>query len=132
MDTHLLIQYWEKSSENDFSVAQDLFKSKKYSYALFFCHLALEKLLKSFIVKHTKKSAPLEHNLVRLAKVAGFVLSDEQKDLLAEITTFNIKARYDDYKTNFYKKATRIYAQKYITETKNLISWLKENYPRIS
>ncbi|OGZ72205.1 MAG: hypothetical protein A2908_02355 [Candidatus Staskawiczbacteria bacterium RIFCSPLOWO2_01_FULL_38_12b] len=132
MDIHLLIQYWEKSSENDFSVAQDLFKSKKYSYALFFCHLSLEKLLKCFIVQYTKKPAPLEHNLVRLAKDAGFALSDEQKDLLAEITTFNIKARYDDYKTNFYKKATRTYAQGYINETKNLIIWLKKNYPNLS
>ncbi|OGZ66519.1 MAG: hypothetical protein A3C50_00345 [Candidatus Staskawiczbacteria bacterium RIFCSPHIGHO2_02_FULL_43_16] len=132
MDTLPLIQYWEKSSKNDFAVAQYLFKSKKYSYALFFCHLSLEKLLKSFIVKHSKKSAPLEHNLVRLANKAGFTLSGEQKDLLSEITTFNIKARYDDYKTNFYKKATRVYAQSYITETKNLITWLKKNYPHIS
>ena len=122
MDTHLLIQYWEKSSENDFSVAQDLFKSKKYSYALFFCHLALEKLLKSFIVKHTKKSAPLEHNLVRLAKVAGFVLSDEQKDLLAEITTFNIQARYDTYKTSLYKKASPAFTQEHLTKTKHIQS----------
>ena len=130
MDISPLIQYWEKSSENDFEVAQDLFKSKRYSYALFFCHLTLEKLLKSFIVRYTKKSAPLEHNLVRLADKAGFTLSGAQKDLLSEITTFNIKARYDDYKTNFYKKATKVYAQKYISETKNLIVWLKKNYPQ--
>ncbi len=131
MDILPLIRYWERSSESDFAVAQELFKSKRYSYALFFCHLALEKLLKGFIVKHTKKSAPLEHNLVRLAKEAGFNLSDEQNDLLADITTFNIKARYDDYKTNFYKKATLTYAQKYINETKNLILWLKKNYPHV-
>lgn len=113
-------------------MAQDLFASKKYSYALFFCHLALEKLLKGFIVKYTGKPAPLEHNLVWLADGAGFILSDEQKDLMSEITTFNIKARYDDYKTNFYKKATREYAQRYITKTKNLILWLKKNYQQIS
>ncbi len=68
MDMRTLIQYWEKSSANDFAVTQYLFKSRKYSYALFFCHLSLEKLLKGFIVKHTKKSAPLEHDLVRLAE----------------------------------------------------------------
>src|SRR3989344_7966575 len=78
------------------------------------------------------RSFVIQINLVRLAKEAGFTLNDQQKDLLAEITTFNIKARYDDYKTNFYKKATRTYTQGYINETKNLIIWLKKNYPNLS
>ena len=86
--------------------------------------------MKGFIVEHTKKSAPLQHNLVRLAELAGFGLTDKEIDLLSEITTFNIKSRYDDYKTNFYKKATSAYTKKYMQSTKELLAWLKKNYQK--
>ena len=36
-----IIQYWIKSSDEDFEVMIDLFNLKKYSYALFFGHLVI-------------------------------------------------------------------------------------------
>ena len=50
--------------------------------------------------------------------------------VLTDITTFNIKGRYDDYKNAFYKKASLEYTQKYLTETQQLIIWFKEHYPQ--
>ncbi len=37
-----------------------------------------------------------------------------------EITTFNISARYDDYKFKFYKKATREFTDKWLKIGKEL------------
>ena len=128
MDKSKIVEYWKEYSGRDMAVAEDLFNSKKYSYSLFFCHLSLEKLLKSFIVEYTGAPAPLGHGLVKLAELAGFRLTDREIDLLSEITTFNLKSRYDDYKLNFYKKATRGYATRYFKITKDLIIWLKKNY----
>ncbi len=58
--------------------------------------------------------APRIHNLATLAGLTGLKFSQEQLDLLDEINTFNIEARYDDYKFKFYKKATEQITRKNI------------------
>lgn len=67
------------------------------------------------------------HGLLRLAEVAGVSLSHEQREQLREINTFNVEARYDDYKLKFYKKATKKYAEMWFSITKILLLWFKQN-----
>lgn len=117
--------FWLAQSDEDFEVAKTLIASKKYPHALFFCHLAVEKLLKSLVTRATRANAPYGHNLQRLAEDAGLILPDDIRESLAEINTFNIKARYDDFKTQFYKKATVDYAQRYLREAERILLWLK-------
>jgi HEPN domain-containing protein len=109
-----VVKYWLIASKEDFDSAEILFENKKYHHALFFCHLSIEKMLKAIIVKSAKTAPPLIHDLIRLAEKAKLPLSEAQINELAEITTFNIEARYDDYKLSFRKKATRRFSLKYI------------------
>lgn len=121
-----LIKYWEKCSQMDFEAALDLFKSQKYPHCLFFAHLAVEKLLKALYVKTNEEHSPISHNLLLLAKESDLQLSELQVVQLAEITTFNIEARYPDEKFKFYKKCTLEFTEKYILVIKEILSWLKE------
>ena len=41
---------------------------------------------------------PFIHNLSRIIQKINIEISEEKLDILDTITTFNIKARYDDYK----------------------------------
>jgi HEPN domain-containing protein len=88
--------------------------------------LSIEKYLKAIIVKNTHSAPPLVHDLVRLAEKANITLSAKLKNDLAEISTFNIKARYDDYKLSFYKKATEKITSKYVNKTKKILKWLNK------
>ena len=123
-DEQKIIQYWSATSKQDFETAEILFENKKYSHALFFCHLSIEKILKALIVKTTHAAPPLVHDLVRLAEKTGLALSSKIKTQLAEISSFNIQARYDDYKLSFYKKAKKRFSAKYIAITKEILVWL--------
>jgi len=49
---------------------------------------------------------------------------EEQQDFLLEINQFNIKARYPDYKFEFYKKCTPEFTQNSFTKIKDLYQWL--------
>lgn len=69
---------------------------------------------------------PYIHDLTKIAEKANLGLSEEQKDFLDEVTTFNIKARYPDYKNRFYKKASREFTEHYIIEIKRFRQWLIE------
>jgi len=121
-----VLKYWLTASKEDFDSAEILYQNKKYRHALFFCHLSIEKMLKAIIVKSTKTAPPLTHDLVRLAEKAAVPLSELQKTELAEITTFNIEARYDDYKLSFRKKAKKQFSLKYLKKTKEMLQWLNE------
>ena len=46
------------------------------------------------------------------------------------INSFNISARYDDYKLNFHKKATKNYTEKYFKECNQLRLWLLKKLPK--
>ncbi|MGB2863816.1 MAG: HEPN domain-containing protein [Sedimentisphaerales bacterium] len=121
-----VVKYWRTASKEDFDSAEILFENKKYHHALFFCHLSIEKMLKAIIVKSTKTAPPLIHDLVRLGEKAKLPLNHSQMNELAEITTFNIEARYDDYKLSFRKKAKRRFSLKYLQKTKEILKWLSK------
>ena len=115
------------ASAEDFDSAEILYQNKKYHHALFFCHLSIEKMLKAIVVKSTGAAPPLSHDLVRLAERAGLDLSEPKKNELAEITTFNIAARYDDYKLSFQEKATEKFSVKYLKKTGEILEWLSKH-----
>jgi len=122
-----VIKYWLTASKEDFDSAEILYQNKKYHHALFFCHLSIEKILKAIIVKSTKAAPPFIHDLVRLAERAALPLSELQKNELAEITTFNVEARYNDYKMSFRKKAKKQFSLKYLKKTKEMLQWLNKH-----
>ncbi len=119
-----VIKYWLDSANADFKAMNSLFRSGHYMWALFLGHLVIEKLLKAIYVKNVGVDVPYTHNLLKIAGDAKLGLTEEQKDFLSEITTFNIKARYPDFKGRFYKKASKKFAAHYMEEIKEFRKWL--------
>lgn len=89
-------------------------------------HLVIEKLLKGKIVKDTKQHAPFTHDLRKLKRISDLKLDDEKIKWLDTITAFNLNARYDDYKQEFYHKCTKDFAIQWIENIKTLRLWIKE------
>ena len=102
IDIERIKNHWIEISNDDFITMLELFKSKSYNWALFVGHISVEKLLKALYVKMNERHAPAIHNLYRLAELCEIGLTDEYSDWLDVITSFNINARYDDYKKEFY------------------------------
>ncbi|MBN1924592.1 MAG: HEPN domain-containing protein [Prolixibacteraceae bacterium] len=121
-----IIESWIKSSDNNFDEMLDFYKIGRNNWALFIGHLCIEKLLKAYYIKiHHKHSMNL-HNLARIAELAEIELTKEQKSDFAMITTFNISARYDDYKQNFYKKCTPGFTKIWIEKIESYRIWIKK------
>jgi len=124
MDKIEKIRYWTEGSERDFQTMQNLFEKKDYHWSLFMGHLVLERILKACVIKALDEQPPYTHNLLLIADKAGLKLSEKQLDDLTVITSFNIEARYDDYKSEFFKKCTKEYTEKWISEIKEIRLWL--------
>ena len=122
-----IMNYWIESSDKDYEVMLDLQKNKRNSYALFFGHLVIEKLLKAVYAKNNKSTphAPKSHNLDYLAKKMNLEMTEHQNDLLVTISHFNLEARYDDYKRTFENKCTDEYTENQIKNIEEVKKWLK-------
>jgi HEPN domain-containing protein len=125
-DTGKTVQYWKESSEYDLDTGKSLIEAKRFPYALFFGHLALEKLLKALVVENTKEHAPYSHSLPLLAEKSGIEISDELMDKLAEYTEFNIEARYPTGRKEFFQKYTEGFVKKKFKEVEEVYQWFQK------
>lgn len=125
-DVIKIVKYWLEASEHDLGMAGSLFRTGKYDYCLFLCHLSLEKLLKALVARTIKDHPPFTHNLLYLAGKTDLKISKMQIELLDRINKFNMEARYPEDLKAFYEKANRAYAKKYLEAAKETWKWLRK------
>lgn len=125
-DVKKTIKYWADGAEYDLGVSEALYEQKKYPYALFIGHLALEKILKALVVKKTKQHAPYTHSLPLLAQKTGLALSQVTVKRLGRFMEFHFEARYPEEQKRFYKKCTKRFASKCLEEIREVYSWFRE------
>ena len=123
-----LMNYWIESSDRDYESMKKNYETKQYTWALFIGHLTIEKLLKALYAKVNKNNPypPKIHNLVILAKKCNIELDGKKTTILMTCNSFNISARYEDYKNEFYKKCTEEYTYEQIKDIEEVRIWLKE------
>ena len=128
MNSQDLIKFWLKSSDRDYESMIKNYEIKQYTWSLFIGHLVLEKLLKGIYAKVNKDNPypPKIHNLNIIAEKCGLKLSEKQTKILFTCNSFNISARYEDYKNEFYKKCTKEYTKEQINNIKEMREWLKK------
>lgn len=125
-DISKIVKCWLEAAVHDLDTANSLFRTGKYDYCLFLCHLSLEKLFKAIVVRTIKDHPPLTHNLLYLAGKADLELNKNQISLLDEINKFNLETRYPEDLKAFHKKVDKAYAKKYLVCTKEIWKWLRK------
>ena len=123
-DVDKTIKYWLESAVYALGTGKSLLEAKRFPYALFFGHLALEKVLKALVVKATKEHAPYTHSLILLAKMTKIELPETIIDQLAEYMEFHIESRYPDERKDFYYKCTDEFTRKKFSEIEGIYTWL--------
>ncbi len=125
-DVEKIANHWSEGSNDDYNTMLDLYQNKSYTWALFLGHISIEKLLKASFVKKHFKHAPFTHNLYRLAELNEYAINSQIADYLDTITTFNMNARYDDYKKEFSFRCTKEYTNYWINNIKFIRKWIIE------
>ena len=123
-----LMEYWFKSADEDYDTMLYMKAGKKNTWCLFMGHLVIEKLLKGLYAKNNSDDpiAPKIHNLILLSQKANLEVPTEIREKIQTINTFNISARYDDYKRNFDEKCTDDYTSEQVKNIEEVRKWLKE------
>lgn len=123
-----LMEYWFKSADEDYDTMLYMKAGKKNTWCLFMGHLVIEKLLKGLYAKNNPDApiAPKIHNLILLSQKTNLEVPMEIREKIQTINTFNISARYDDYKRTFDEKCTDNYTSEQVKNVEEVRKWLKE------
>lgn len=125
MEINEHIDYWLTISKRDLDSAEAILNSGRFDWALFVAHLSLEKVLKAiWVIDNRQVNPPKTHNLLKIADETKLDLSEEQRFFLLDVNSFNLEARYPDFKLDFYEKCTKEFAEEYISKIKSLHTWL--------
>jgi len=118
-------QHWMEQAEYDLETARAMLRSGRYLYVLFCCQQAIEKALKSLIVKKTGELPPRLHDLMKLAKAADIKPADLQIVFLRELSAYYIQSRYPEEIEDMSQQTTRTIASDALKKTEELLQWLK-------
>lgn len=111
---------WFISAKKDLKKAKDNLNIENYDLASFLCQQAVEKALKSLLIKQTNKF-PKIHDLFRLGKLVCI-----DKDLLEsckKLTTVYTETRYPDVSDEEYTKEE---SEEDIKITEEILKWVKK------
>jgi HEPN domain-containing protein len=91
------------------------------------CHLTVEKFLKAIVAESSTVFPPRTHNLYRLLELGHITLPAVYKDLVEKLNAMSVVTRYPEDITTLSAEITRKVAQAYLTKTKELIQWLRQD-----
>jgi HEPN domain-containing protein len=118
---------WLHGAEYDIQTAESLLKTRRYIYVVFMCHLAVEKTLKAIIAETAAVSPPRTHNLYRLLERGSITLPEAHEAIAARLNSMSVATRYPEDVAVLSAEITRQVAQAYLTQTKELLVWLRHD-----
>lgn len=114
-------KHWQEGARHELRSAGLLREGKEYSSALFHCHLAVEKALKSRWMERNDAEPPFTHNLAALAEKVGGQWTKEEMMMLGELSHYAAAARYADALW-MDTRATREECDRWISFVQNILS----------
>lgn len=116
---------WLLQAEYDYKTAAAMFKAGRYIYAVFMCHLSIEKALKGLYAERLKKNPPKIHDLVFLSEKINLAIPAELNDFIDELNDLSVPTRYPDELKRLLKEYNKGRTGKTLKQTKELLSWLR-------
>ena len=121
-------EHWLDLCIDDLDTVKWLLDGKRLLYCGYFCHLITEKALKAAVAKNTGEIPPKIHDLRKLAKLSGVFDKLSKADILFinDISSFQIEARYPEYKEKINQTLSEEYCTKLIQRTEDFLCWIKK------
>ncbi len=123
MDVRKQVAYWRNGADEALEVAHILWEKDKTPEAMFFTHLALEKILKARVILKTADLPPRIHNLVRLAEITAVPFTSEQMTFLRGMNAYQMQGRYPE---DFPMIISRETARDDMAAAEEMLAWLKK------
>ena len=119
---------WLKQADYDMDTADAMFSSGRYFYAVFMCHLSIEKSLKGLYSKKLHEVPPKTHNLIYLLNKIGKKPEQELKKFITKLNTASVATRYPDDLAKIQSAYTEEITKEMIEKSKDVLKWVKTQF----
>jgi HEPN domain-containing protein len=119
---------WLKQADYDVDTAEFMAQGDRCFYAVFMCHLAVEKALKGLYQQKLQESPPKTHNLVYLLNRTGLKPDAHKSGVIATLNEANITTRYPDDIDRLQSKYTQEIASEILAGTKEILAWIRAQF----
>lgn len=117
---------WYFQADYDLEVAEDMFKSGRYIYSIFMCHLSLEKGLKGLYNKRTGEYPPKSHSLIYFVEKIGLVLKETDLEFLFALNKISVPTRHPENLKELIKEFNRTDTEKILKTSRKTLQWIKQ------
>ena len=119
---------WLKQADYDMDTADAMHISGRYFYAVFMCHLSIEKALKGLYYKILDEVPPKTHNLLYLVNKIGKKPEQELGKFITKLNTASVATRYPDDLAKIQAAYTEEITKDMITKSKDVLKWVKTQF----
>lgn len=121
------VEEWIKQAAYDLGTAEAMFKTARYIYCVFMCHLSLEKALKAHYIKRLKIHPPKTHDLLYLCEKAKIDLPETELMFIDKLNALSVPIRYPDSLGRVLKQYDKDRTNEMFKLSKRVFLWLKKN-----
>ena len=119
---------WLKQAAYDMDTADAMFSSGRYFYAVFMCHLSIEKSLKGLYSKELTEVPPKTHNLLYLLKKIQKKPDQDLQKFITKLNTASVATRYPDDLAKIQAAYTEEITKEMIEKSKDVLKWVKKQF----
>lgn len=119
---------WLRQADYDMNTAEFMFDGARYFYAVFMCHLSIEKALKGLYYEKLKKAPPKVHNLVYLLNKIALTPPEPLSRFIVKLNEANIATRYPEDLGELQKNYTENVVKDIVLKSKEVLAWIKERF----
>ncbi|MBU1262537.1 HEPN domain-containing protein [bacterium] len=119
---------WLKQADYDINTAEFMFDGGRYFYAVFMCHLSIEKALKGLYLERLKEVPPKVHNLIYLLNKAGIKPPEDIGRFLVKLNEASVVTRYPDNIEKLQRDYTKDVVRDIVSKSKEALEWIKTQF----
>ena len=116
---------WLRQSDYDMDTADYMFRGSRYLYAVFMCHLAVEKAIKGLYFDRLREIPPRSHSLLYLLNTIGIVPPEKQGRFITRLSEASIPTRYPDDLAKVQQVYTASVVREILAGGKEAIAWIR-------
>ncbi|MFZ0547673.1 MAG: HEPN domain-containing protein [Candidatus Promineifilaceae bacterium] len=116
---------WLRQADYDMDTADIMFNSGRYFYAVFMCHLSIEKALKGLYSKVLNAVPPKTHNLLYLLSKIGKRPDQKLEKFIIKLNASSVSTRYPDELAKIQAAFTKEVTTEMLTSSKEVLKWVK-------
>jgi HEPN domain-containing protein len=119
---------WLMQAEYDLDTAKFMHSGGRFFYAVFMCHLAVEKALKGLYQKKYRKIPEKSHNLVFFLDKLETAPPETIGKFIVKLNSASVATRYPESLAEISGNYTGEIAQGIIDESQEALEWAKRQY----